>query len=194
MKSIKLCSGTMVLLVFLFHSHVLIAKESLKIKPGDTLAEIQIPAPDNETHRKYPGLQNEGSFGIRDIKAEVVIIQLYKWSCTHCRDEAPTVNKLYRYLKKYRKTKGKVKLIGIAVGNDIHYVKLFREQYKVRFPLFPDEDLIINDQLGAKFTPTFISVKLGDDGTCKVFHTLVGPVNHAYKFLNKIVQESGLEK
>ncbi len=79
MKRITIFSIALIILVFMTHGNVL-GKAKLKMKVGDTLPDVQLPVPDNSSHRKYLGLTGEGSFGIQDIKAKVVIIQFFAWA------------------------------------------------------------------------------------------------------------------
>jgi hypothetical protein len=80
MKRKTILSVALFLLVFMIHGYVLGAKATLKMKKGDTLPEIQLPYPKNKAHQKYLGLTGEGTFGLQDIKAEVVLIQIFAWS------------------------------------------------------------------------------------------------------------------
>ncbi len=79
MKRITLLSVAVIFLVFMIHGNVL-GKATLKMKEGDTLPKIQLPAPINKADQEYLGVTGKGFFGIQDIKAEVVIIQIYAWS------------------------------------------------------------------------------------------------------------------
>lgn len=47
------------------------------IKVGDPFPDIKLPVPQDPSYQKYLGLSGEGTFRIQDIKAEVVIIQIF---------------------------------------------------------------------------------------------------------------------
>jgi hypothetical protein len=46
-------------------------------KKGDTFPDIAFPVPEDPAHRAYLGLQESGDFKIPQIKAEVVIIEVF---------------------------------------------------------------------------------------------------------------------
>ncbi|MCJ7774431.1 MAG: hypothetical protein MUP22_15010 [Desulfobacterales bacterium] len=62
------------------------------------------------------------------------------------------------------KLKGKIKVIGIGARDDIHYIKFFRETFKIPFPLFPDHELDIHRLIGGPEVPFFMGVKLKEGG------------------------------
>jgi len=47
-------------------------------------------------------------------------------------------------------------MIGIGLANSAYEVNLFKEKYKVPFPLFPDKDMAILKKIVVLGTPTFI--------------------------------------
>jgi len=160
---------------------------------GSTLPDIKLAVPKVPAHQDYLGLSGAGFFKLPDIKAKVVIIEIYSMYCPHCQREAPSVNELYRTIENSPDAKGKVKLIGIGAGNDAFEVDYFRKTYDVPFPLFEDENYLIHEQLGRPATPFFIGVKINDDGAHEVFYTQLGGFERADKFLDLILEQSGLK-
>ena len=55
---------------------------------GGTLPAINLDVPKDPAHRSYLGLSGEGLFDISQIKAEVVIIQIFNMYCPLCQREA----------------------------------------------------------------------------------------------------------
>ena len=159
---------------------------------GESLPPFELPIPQDARAQSYLGLSGTGQFSIAQIKAKVVIIQIFSMYCPVCQKEASRVNKLYRTIQKRKDLKDKIKMIGIGTGNTAFEVGFFRKKYEVPFPLFPDENLSIHEILGELRTPYFIGVKINRDGSDEVFYSRLGQFNDPNSFLKRIVERSGL--
>ncbi len=177
---------------FLLHGYAFPA--SPLPQKGSMLPEIRLAVPRAPAHRTYLGISGAESFTIPDIKAKVVIIEIFSMYCPHCQREAPSVNGLYRSIENSPDAQGRVKLIGIGAGNDAFEVDFFKNKYDIPFPLFTDEDYLVHEQLGKPNTPFFIAVKINDDGTHEVSYTQLGGFERAEGFLDLILKESGLKE
>ena len=162
-------------------------------KNGGTLPLINLDVPKDPDHRSYLGLSGEGLFNISQIKAKVVIIQIFSMYCPICQREASRVNELYGNIEKNPKTRGKLKLIGIGAGNSQFEVDIFLKTYEVPFPLFSDGDFSIHKSLGEVRTPYFIGVKIYDEGSHEIFYSRVSGFEKAEEFLQMMFELSGLK-
>lgn len=100
---------------------------------------------------------------------------------------------VFEKIEKEKALKNKIKIIGIGVGNNANEVNIYRQNYRVPFPLFTDEDFVIHKAVGEVRTPYFIGVKINDDGSHKVFYSKLGAFKKADKFLQEMISLSGLK-
>jgi peroxiredoxin len=160
---------------------------------GEGLPVINLPVPKNPDEKNYLGLSGSGFFKIPQIKAKAVIVEIFSMYCPYCQKDAPGVNELYRLIENNSNIKNKIKLIGIGAGNSPYEVEVFKKAYDVPFPLFPDKDFAIHQACGEVRTPYYMVVKMNEDGTHQIVHTQLGDYPGAEKFLELVLDISGLK-
>jgi peroxiredoxin len=159
---------------------------------GETLPAITLPIPGNLSEKNYLGISGKGYFKIPEIRADVVIIEIFSLYCPICQSYSPEVNVLYRMIEQVPEFKGRIKVIGIGAGNSTLEVQTFKEKNDVPFPLFQDQDFAIHKRLGEVRTPYFIVIKINKDRTHKVIYSKLGDFGEAETFLQQILDASGL--
>ncbi|MDH5202493.1 MAG: redoxin domain-containing protein [Nitrospirota bacterium] len=181
-------------IIFLFSGFVAVALAANEPpKEGGMLPDIKLQMPKSPEGKNYLGLKGDGSFTIPQIKANVVIIEIYSMYCPYCQKEAPIVNELFNLIEKNPDLKGKIKIIGIGAGNTPFEVDTFRKTYDIPFPLFQDEDFSIHKACGEVRTPYFIAIKINKKGTHQVIYSELGTIKNAEDFLKMIRKRSGLK-
>lgn len=170
-----------------FHSF----SQSAPPSEGGVLPKISLPVPQDQAYQQYLGLKGGGTFLIPQIKAKVVIVQIFSMYCPHCQKDAPVANEFFSKLLKDGKLKDNIKLIGIGAGNSDFEIDFFRKQYGIKFPLFSDGDFSIHKILGEVRTPYFIAIKIGKNGTHKVVYSKLGGINDPDEFLKIVKKISG---
>jgi len=160
---------------------------------GGQLPDFFLAAPRESAEKAYLGLSGSGNFRVPQVKARTVVIEIFSMYCPYCQKEAPNVNRLYERIEADPALKGKIKLIGIGVGNSAFEVGIFRKRYNIPFPLFPDGDFAVHKLLGEVRTPYFIGLAILPDGSQRVIHSRLGAFESVDKFLDELVKASDLK-
>jgi thiol-disulfide isomerase/thioredoxin len=160
---------------------------------GGVLPRIILPIPKDPIEKSYLGLSGKGSFRIPQIKARVVIIEIFSMYCPQCQKIAPGMDEFYHLIENDPDLKDKIKLIGIGAGNSFYEVEVFKKTYHTPFPLFPDNDFTIHKALGDVRSPYFIAVKINKDGTHHIVHSELDSFKEAHAFLELMITASGLK-
>mgnify|MGYP005840304511 FL=1 len=161
---------------------------------GESFPDLKLPVPVESEHLKYLGLDPKvkTTFKLPQVKADVVILEVFSMYCPYCQNEAPSINTLYARIAE-RGLDGRVKLIGLGAGNSAYEVDLFKGKFGIRFPLLSDSDLSLHTALGQVRTPYFIVVSLKPDGKQQVIYSKVGGIGDPDQFLDSIVNAAGLQ-
>ncbi len=170
------------------------AAECITPSKGDVFPEITLSVPQSASEKDYLGIKVRDSFKVSQIKADVVILEVFSMYCPYCQKEAPNVNELYQLINNKPDLKDKIKIIGIGAGNTPFEVEVFKKQYNVPFPLFPDESFSIHKSVGNVRTPYFFVIKINADGSNKIVYSKAGSIQDPNQFLDFILKESGLKK
>lgn len=161
---------------------------------GEQLPGFTLPAPKDSAERGYLGLTFlNRSFRIPELKAELIIVQVFSMYCPYCQADAPHVNELFNLVEGNPKLRGKIKILGIGAGNSDFEVSTFKKKYQVPFPLFGDPDFRIHKLLGEVRTPYFIAVRIGPDKSQKIVLSRLGMISSADKFLAELLKLADLK-
>ncbi len=179
--------------LFFFGQPILAAK-SIIPSEGDVLPEITLSVPQNTNEKDYLGIKEKDAFKVSQIKAQVVILEVFSMYCPYCQKEAPVVNKLYQIINERPALKDKIKIIGIGAGNNSFEVDVFKNKYNIPFPLFPDASFSIHKSVGEVRTPYFFVIKINVDGSRKILYSKTGSIQDPNQFLDSILKTSGLKQ
>jgi peroxiredoxin len=159
------------------------AKTIQLIKAGDFFPEVPMEMPEDPKEKAYLGLTEGMTFTLKQIKADLVLIEILSVYCPSCQKQAPVYNKLFNLIENDPKTKGRIKIIGIAAGNGNPEIKDFREKRNVLFPILSDRYFEMHRAIGGSRTPFTIIVRQDPSGHAGVVTgTHLGP-NRFYKQL-----------
>ena len=170
-------------LMFGVHPHQAHGKKLQLIKPGDPFPEVPLQVPSDSGERNYLGLQQGEFFTLKNIKADVVLVEIMSVYCPSCQRQVRPYNELFDLIESSAKTKGRIKMLGIAVGNSEVEIEDFYKKYKVKFPIVPDPNFAMHSAIGGSRTPFSIYVRQDQSGwTGVVADTHLGR-NRKYKKL-----------
>jgi hypothetical protein len=157
---------------------------------------ILLPRPSSEEDAAYLGLEGSSdSFRMDQIKARVLVVEVFDMYCRFCQGAAPKVDQVFE-LNRHAGFGDDVKMIGIGRLNTELEVSAFREKYKVKFPLFPDKDLSITRALQAQDegTPHFMVFRMGPGDGVQVVYARTGAFEDPQAFYQAVLEHSGLRK
>jgi peroxiredoxin len=161
--------------------------------PVNTDLDFSLPAPETAPNRSYLGLETREPFFLGQVKAEILIIEIFSMYCPICQREAADVNKLFDLIQKDPALKPKIKLIGIGAGNSSFEVNFFKEKYQIEFPLFSDGKFVIHKKIGEVGTPYFIGLKPNGKKSLEIFYSQSGEMTDPADFLRTLIKASGLK-
>jgi thiol-disulfide isomerase/thioredoxin len=154
----------------------------------------ELPAPADKQQRAYLGLTAQEPFRLEDIQVDVLLVEVFDMYCPHCQREAPHVNRLYRRIAGDPELRGRIKLIGIGIGNTSYEVSSFAKTFDVPFPLFPDRRRHFVRELAIRQTPTFVGfARQTDGGLTQILHA-PGPLGDVDDFLEALLRLAILEQ
>jgi thiol-disulfide isomerase/thioredoxin len=160
----------------------------------EPVSRLVLPAPSDPDQCAYLGIGASEEFSLNDIRAEVVLIEVFSMYCPHCQREAPNVNRLYRRITADPSLAGRVKMIGIGVGNTTYEVNIFRKNFDILFPLFPDRSRQLASQLEVRATPTFVAFAYGNNGRLHRILHAPGPLGNVEDFLARLIERADAAK
>lgn len=186
-KTICLVAAVMLLAVFSASG-----AENITPQTGGIFPAVELAKPTDAAHLKYLGLSGGGTFTLSQIKADVLIIEIFSMYCPYCQAEASHINRLYQSLQSDAALRGRVKIIGIGIGNSKFETEIFRNKYNVEFPLIPDGDFKMHKVIGEVRTPYFFVIKLKDKRPLEVIYSRLGALESQESFL-ALIKSAGLK-
>jgi AhpC/TSA family len=157
------------------------------------LAQIKLLVPADAQVRGYLGLaQESGQFSLSEVKADILIIEIFNMYCPFCQRHAPMANRLFQTIQGRDDLKERVKFIGLGITNSAYEVNIFREKYSVKFPLFEDKAWSIVNALPGIRTPHYFGLRKNGN-SMELFLSKQGSFDNEGEFLGDILKDSGIQ-
>lgn len=151
-----------------------------------------IPFPDltfkhmlSKSEQTYLGIPQKGFFSFREIRGSLFLVEFLSTYCYNCQKQAPIFNEVYASVEKDPKLRGKVKIIGIASGNNLAEVEQYKKEYKIPYPILPDSKFDAHNAVGSPRTPFTIWVRKDIQGKGVVVSTHLGAIESAEKAIEE---------
>lgn len=171
-------------LVFVFSSYLLVVADAVRVVGADTTArfgdrfpEYTFKSPAEPKDRTYLGISEGKTFTIEDIQADLIVLEVLNTYCTSCQMQAPIYNEVVVLLENDSTIEGRIKWLGVGVGNNEKEVTAFRAKKKVSFPILTDVNFAFYDAVGGPGgvrTPLTILVRKDEKGKGIVVDSHVG--------------------
>ncbi|MBC2717626.1 MAG: TlpA family protein disulfide reductase [Desulfobacteraceae bacterium] len=126
------------------------------ISEGTSLPNFKIDMTLSPEMIQYLGVETGPDFTLKQIRSKLIVIEVLSAFCQECHKNAPQVNKLYNIISNDSVLHSDVKMLGIAVGDDTRLVEVYKNTYKVKFPIVADPKDNIKNLLGNVATPSII--------------------------------------
>jgi len=160
---------------------------------GRSLPEGTLNTPTSGGHAAYLGLSSQAStFVLEDVKADVVIVQIFDVYCRICQKAAPGANVLYERIQSSRYA-DKIKMLAVGTGDTQLEVDLFAERFATPFPSIPDPEKTFCMAIGYTRTPEFVVMKRTEEGTFREIARRVSYFTDAGRMLEWIIRRAGWE-
>lgn len=127
-----------------------------KMSVGKTYPEMHFGALPSTDAGEYLGVTAAETVVLQQIPARLVIIDILNVLCPDCHKNVPKVNQLYTIIENDADLKSDIRIIAIAAGNEEKQIKMFVDQYGIRFPVFADPADEIYARLGSIGPPGLI--------------------------------------
>ena len=163
------------------------AQKNPLIKEGDLFPGVALKTPGDANDRSYLQISGKENFAIKEIKAKVILVEIMNVYCASCQNLAPIYNDLFARIQSNPDIRKKIKIVGIAAGNNDQEVKIFRDHFQVPYPIIPDPKYIMHEAIGGSPTPFSIIVRREEkEKTALVAGTHLGFTEHYEEILKQM--------
>ena len=144
--------------------HILCCAESNPISTPAHFPELMFDNSLSQKEQAYLGIQDKSLFSINDIKSTFILIDLTNTYCVSCKKNIIILNEVYKLIQDSKDLRSKVKVMGIAIGNNKREVDYLRKEHKIVYPLVTDPDFAAHKALGEPRVPYTMYIRRDSKG------------------------------
>lgn len=130
-----------------------------RIDMGESFPEVALPQPQLSEQRDYLGIKAGETFTLSQVRGEVVLVEMLNVLCPHCQKQTLPYNKLFDMIEADPRTRGRIVMLGVAVGNSDEQIEDFVDIYAVDFPVVADKSFKLHTAIGGGPTPFSICLR-----------------------------------
>jgi len=176
-------------IAFIFSWHVQNGLCGTPPKLGENLPEISMIAPVSKKDCAYLDIGEKTLFSIKDVDAELIVLEIIGVYCPVCHKQRPHINRLFHRVGKKADLSSKVKFLGISAGATAMEMVYYIKQFHVPYPVLPDEKFVIHKKLGQPLTPYTMIVS--KDGQIRYAHLgLIEDMDMFFATLKKLADKA----
>ena len=157
-------------------------------KSREMVPSISLAMPDDYQMAAYLGFSPplKSSFKLTEIKARVIVAEVLQVRCPHCQSQVEDLKELYNLIRQ-EGLFHKVKIIGLAYGDNFLEVEQFGRYFSIPYPLFADPG---REQVRVKEIPVTFILELTPVGA-RVLYEFHGLLPDAEELL-KLIRRAGV--
>ena len=137
-------------------------------REGALIPTLSLSAPATQKDCNYLGVAAGQSFGLADVNADIIVLEIIGVYCPQCHHQRPHINRLFHRVQKEARLAEKVKFLGIAVGASAMETAYLIRDARIPYPIINDESFEVHKQLGEPRTPFNLVIR--QDGTVLWVH------------------------
>lgn len=157
------------------------------VEPDDNTYEAVDLSELSSKGKQYFGLADEAKPILKNVNADLIIVEFLNVYCPSCQTQAIILNQLHSEIQKNPNLMPKVKIMGIGVGNGKKETEQFRKERKIAFPILPDPKFEAYEKLGiSRRTPYTVMLKRAKSGNLVQVDSHAGVIKSYESYLDKI--------
>ncbi|MEA3333536.1 MAG: hypothetical protein U9Q58_08060 [Pseudomonadota bacterium] len=158
------------------------------MKTREMIRPISMAIPTDYRMAAYLGFfTHRESFMLTEIKARIVVAEIFQVRCSHCRRQVDDLVDLYNLILK-EGLSHQVKIVGLGYGDELFEVEEFGRHFAIPYPLFADPQ---GRKVKVDEIPVTFILELTPEGA-RVLYEFHGLLPESEDLLKLIRQASGL--
>ncbi len=156
-----------------------------------SIPDVMFNRPRAQTASDYLGLEGDAvTFTLSQVKAEIVIVEIFNWDCHFCQRQAPQMDRLYDLLAS-KGLSDRIKIVGIGATDSDLEVSEYQKWFKVPFPLISDPDYKSYGIIGRLEIPSISVFKRDAQGALRLVYSRSREQRTAEAMLKDILSATG---